>query len=39
MKRSRMDRFIDTIEWIAAFFVGIVAIDVFLTVVLRNVFN
>jgi TRAP-type C4-dicarboxylate transport system permease small subunit len=34
-----MDRFIDTIEWIAAFFVGIVAIDVFLTVVLRNVFN
>jgi len=39
MKRSRMDRFIDTIEWIAAFFVGIVAVDVFLTVVLRNVFN
>jgi TRAP-type C4-dicarboxylate transport system permease small subunit len=39
MKRVYMDRFIDTIEWIAAGFVGIVAADVFLTVVLRNVFN
>jgi len=39
MNRIYMDRFIDTIEWIAAFFVGIVAVDVFLTVVLRNVFN
>jgi len=39
MKSIYMDRFIDTIEWIAAFFVGIVAIDVFLTVLLRNVFN
>jgi TRAP-type C4-dicarboxylate transport system permease small subunit len=39
MKRVYMDRFIDTIEWIAAGFVGIVAADVFLTVVLRNLFN
>jgi TRAP-type C4-dicarboxylate transport system permease small subunit len=39
MNRIYMDRFIDTIEWIAAFFVGIVAVDVFVTVVLRNVFN
>ncbi len=39
MKRIYMDRFIDTIEWIAAFFVGIVAADIFLSVVLRNVFN
>jgi TRAP-type transport system small permease protein len=30
-----MDRFIDTIEWIAALFVGLVAADIFLTVVLR----
>jgi TRAP-type C4-dicarboxylate transport system permease small subunit len=39
MKRIYMDRFIDSIEWIAAFFVGIVAADIFLSVVLRNVFN
>ncbi len=39
MKRVYMDRFIDTIEWIAAGFVGIVAVDIFLTVVLRNLFN
>ncbi len=39
MKRIYMDRFIDAIEWIAAFFVGIVAADIFLSVVLRNVFN
>ena len=36
MKRSSMDRFIDTIEWIAAGFVGIVALDIFLSVLLRN---
>jgi TRAP-type C4-dicarboxylate transport system permease small subunit len=30
-----MDRFIDSIEWIAAIFVGVVAIDVFVTVILR----
>ena len=36
MKRSWMDRIIDTIEWIAAGFVGIVALDIFLSVLLRN---
>jgi TRAP-type C4-dicarboxylate transport system permease small subunit len=36
---GRMDRFIDTIEWVAAFFVGIVAANIFLAVVLRNVFS
>ena len=30
MKRAWMDRFIDAIEWIAAGFVGIVALDIFL---------
>jgi TRAP-type C4-dicarboxylate transport system permease small subunit len=39
MKRIAMDRFIDTIEWIAAGFVGIVAANIFLAVVLRNVFS
>jgi TRAP-type C4-dicarboxylate transport system permease small subunit len=39
MKRASMDRFIDTIEWIAAGFVGIVAANIFLAVLLRNVFN
>jgi TRAP-type C4-dicarboxylate transport system permease small subunit len=34
-RRSRMDRFIDGIELAAAVFIGIVAIDVFITVVLR----
>jgi TRAP-type C4-dicarboxylate transport system permease small subunit len=34
-----MDRFIDSIEWVAAGFVGIVAADVFISVLLRNVFN
>jgi TRAP-type C4-dicarboxylate transport system permease small subunit len=29
MNRVTMDRFIDTIEWIAAFFVGIVALNIF----------
>ena len=39
MTRNAMDRFIDTIEWIAAGFVGIVAANIFLAVVLRNVFS
>ena len=39
MKRSWMDRIIDTIEWIAAGFVGIVALDIFLSVLLRNTLN
>ena len=32
---SRMDWFIDGIEWIAAIFVGLVAIDIFVSVILR----
>ena len=39
MKRAWMDRFIDAIEWIAAGFVGIVALDIFLSVLLRNTLN
>jgi len=39
MNRSAMDRFIDAIEWIAAGFVGIVALDIFLSVLLRNTLN
>ncbi len=39
MKRIYMDRFIDTIEWIAAGFVGIVAANIFLAVLLRNIFS
>jgi TRAP-type C4-dicarboxylate transport system permease small subunit len=39
MKRASMDRFIDTIEWIAAGFVGIVAANIFIAVILRNTFN
>ena len=38
MKRW-MDRVIDSIEWIAAAFVGIVALDIFLSVLLRNTLN
>ena len=37
--RTRMDRFIDAIEWVAAVFVGIVAADIFLSVLLRYFFN
>src|SRR3954447_1946855 len=39
MKSINNDRFIDTIELIAALFVGIVAIDIFVSVLLRNLFN
>jgi TRAP-type C4-dicarboxylate transport system permease small subunit len=39
MKRAAMDRFINTIEWIAAFFVGIVALNIFVAVLLRNIFS
>src|ERR1700751_4545865 len=39
MKRIWMDRFIDTIEWIAAGFVGIVALNIFIGVLLRNTLN
>jgi TRAP-type transport system small permease protein len=34
-----MDRFIDSIEWIAAIFVGVVAADVFISIVLRYFFS
>src|SRR5258708_385520 len=37
--RNLMDRFIDTIEWVAAIFVGLVAADIFLAVLLRNFFS
>ena len=37
--RSRMDRFIDAIEWVAAIFVGIVAADIFVSVLLRYFFS
>jgi TRAP-type C4-dicarboxylate transport system permease small subunit len=37
--RSFMDRFIDGIELIAAFFVGIVALDIFVSVLLRYFFS
>ncbi len=39
MTRNFMDRFIDTIEWMAALFVGVVAADVFISVLLRYLFN
>src|SRR5512134_2005141 len=39
MRVNLMDRFIDSIEWIAALFIGIVAADVFITVLLRYFFN
>ena len=34
-----MDRFIDGIEWLAAAFVGIVALDIFVSVLLRYFFT
>ena len=37
--RSSMDRFIDGIELIAAIFVGIVAADIFISVLLRYFFS
>lgn len=36
--KSAMDRFIDAIEWLAALFVGIVAADIFISVLLRYFF-
>jgi TRAP-type C4-dicarboxylate transport system permease small subunit len=38
-RRNVMDRFIDGIELIAAFFVGIVAADIFISVLLRYFFS
>jgi TRAP-type C4-dicarboxylate transport system permease small subunit len=37
-RKNAMDRFIDTIEWIAAFFVGIVALNTFTAVFMRKFF-
>jgi TRAP-type C4-dicarboxylate transport system permease small subunit len=37
-RKNVMDRFIDSIEWIAAFFVGIVALNTFIAVVMRKFF-
>jgi TRAP-type C4-dicarboxylate transport system permease small subunit len=39
LHRHRMDRFIDGIEWLAAAFVGIVAADIFISVLLRYFFS
>ena len=39
MKSNYMDRFIDSIEWIAAIFVGVVAADVFISIMLRYFFG
>ena len=39
MKRNRADRLIDAIELLAATFVGIVAADIFISVVLRKFFS
>src|SRR3977135_2316674 len=39
VRRSGMDRFIDAIEWIAAGFVGLVASDIFISVMLRGLFR
>ncbi len=38
-KPNAMDRFIDVIELIAAFFIGLVALDIFVTVMLRYFFS
>ena len=37
--RNIMDRFIDAIELIAAFFIGLVAVDIFVSVMLRYFFS
>lgn len=39
MKRNLMDRMINSIEWLAAIFVGIVALNIFASVVLRKFFS
>jgi TRAP-type C4-dicarboxylate transport system permease small subunit len=38
-RKNAMDRFIDSIEWIAAFFVGIVALNTFAAVFMRKFFS
>jgi TRAP-type C4-dicarboxylate transport system permease small subunit len=37
-RKNAMDRFIDSIEWVAAFFVGIVALNTFAAVFMRKFF-
>jgi TRAP-type C4-dicarboxylate transport system permease small subunit len=39
MKKNLADRMISTIEWLAAMFVGIVALNIFVAVVLRKFFS
>ena len=39
MKRNIMDRMINSIEWLAAIFVGLVALNIFVSVVLRKFFS
>ena len=39
MKRNVMDRMIASIEWLAAIFVGLVALNIFISVLLRKFFN
>ena len=39
VQRNLTDRIIDSIEWTAALFVGVVAADVFISVLLRYFFN
>ena len=39
MKRSLADRLINSIEWLAAVFVGIVALNIFVAVMLRKFFD
>jgi len=38
-KKNPFDRIIDSIEWMAALFVGIVAANIFIAVVLRKFFD
>ncbi|WP_050403946.1 TRAP transporter small permease [Bradyrhizobium embrapense] len=39
MRKNFMDRFIDSIEWVAAFFVGVVALNTFTAVFMRKFFS
>src|SRR6201981_3445630 len=39
MQRAAMHPFTATIEWIAAAFIGLVALDIFLSLLLRNTLN
>lgn len=38
LRKNIMDRFIDSIEWVAAFFVGVVALNTFTAVFMRKFF-